>query len=370
MKIGIITFYNGNINHGGMLQAYALQRTIENLGYDCEQICLDNRVTEKLSFKDKVKLVFKLKFGVFNLIKKKLYDRKINEKLFYIKQRQSKAFLEFQNLIPHTKKIYKAEEINELNDIFDEFVCGSDQVWTPYSGGIRPVPHKWNYYLEFTNKRKISYAASFAISQIACDIKPLNSKWLKKLDAISVREHTGLSVLQSLKVKGVEVVDPVYLLNRMQWLNFAGKDRLIKQKYVLVYDLYMNDERLCIEAKRLSKLYHLTIVSVDGNIKCPYAQKNISNAGPQEFVNLIFHAEYVITNSFHATSFSLILNRPFAVFYNYDNISRISDILNHVGLSHCLNADNPIYNYNWMNINQYLAEMCKKSYQFLVSNLK
>lgn len=77
MKIGIITFYNGNINHGGMLQAYALQKTIENLGYDCEQICLDNRVTEKLSFKDKVKLVFKLKFGVFNLIKKKLYDRKI-----------------------------------------------------------------------------------------------------------------------------------------------------------------------------------------------------------------------------------------------------------------------------------------------------
>jgi hypothetical protein len=138
-----------------MLQAYALQKTIENLGYDCEQICLDNRITEKLSFKDKVKLVFKLKFGVFNLIKRKLYDRKINKKLFSIKQRQSEAFLEFQNLIPHTKKIYKAEEINELNDIFDEFVCGSDQVWTPYSGGIRPVPHKWNYYLEFTNKRKI-----------------------------------------------------------------------------------------------------------------------------------------------------------------------------------------------------------------------
>lgn len=111
MKIGIITFYNGNINHGGMLQAYALQKTIENLGYDCEQICLDNRVTEKLSFKDKVKLVFKLKFGVFNLIKKKLYDRKINEKLFYIKQRQSKAFLEFQNLIPHTKKYIKQKKL-------------------------------------------------------------------------------------------------------------------------------------------------------------------------------------------------------------------------------------------------------------------
>ena len=77
MKIGIITFYNGNINHGGMLQAYALQKTIENLGYDCEQICLDNRITEKLSFKDKVKLVFKLKFGVFNLIKRKLYAEKL-----------------------------------------------------------------------------------------------------------------------------------------------------------------------------------------------------------------------------------------------------------------------------------------------------
>lgn len=111
MKIGIITFYNGNINHGGMLQAYALQKTIENLGYDCEQICLDNRITEKLSFKDKVKLVFKLKFGVFNLIKRKLYDRKINKKLFSIKQRQSEAFLEFQNLIPHTKKYIKQKKL-------------------------------------------------------------------------------------------------------------------------------------------------------------------------------------------------------------------------------------------------------------------
>ncbi len=267
-----------------------------------------------------------------------------------------------------TRRYNCYQELKDNPPVADIYIAGSDQIWN----SVLPNGKDPAYFLQFgdENVKRISYAASFAISQIACDIKPLNSKWLKKLDAISVREHTGLSVLQSLKVKGVEVVDPVYLLNRMQWLNFAGKDRLIKQKYVLVYDLYMNDERLCIEAKRLSKLYHLTIVSVDGNIKCPYAQKNISNAGPQEFVNLIFHAEYVITNSFHATSFSLILNRPFAVFYNYDNISRISDILNHVGLSHCLNADNPIYNYNWMNINQYLAEMCKKSYQFLVSNLK
>ena len=78
----------------------------------------------------------------------------------------------------------------------------------------------------------------FAISQIACDIKPLNSKWLKKLDAISVREHTGLSVLQSLKVKGVEVVDPVYLLNRMQWLNFCRKGSSNKTKNMYLFMIY------------------------------------------------------------------------------------------------------------------------------------
>lgn len=251
--------------------------------------------------------------------------------------------------------------------VADAYVAGSDQIWNC----ALPNGKDASYFLQFGDDRtkRISYAASFAISHIPDEFKPQMSKWLSRFDAISVREHTGLSVLESLGTSGTEVVDPVFLLSCEQWIEFAGRERLIKNNYLLVYDLYMNDERLHLEAERLSMQFQLKIVSVDGNLKCTYAQKNISNAGPQEFVNLIANAEYVITNSFHAISFSVIFNRPFAVFYKYTNISRIADVLNHVNLIHFLNVDTPCYEYNWDEVNDRLLQMRIHSCQFLSSNL-
>lgn len=368
MKICTITCHDV-YNYGASLQAYALQQYLKSLRHDVEII----------DYKpDYMRVHYKFWFVPRS---SHYYERAMKSRLFrfflccyfapkrYSTYRRKLKFDSFtKRYLLLTQRYNSYQELKDNPPVADAYVAGSDQIWnSKLPNGKDPA-----YFLQFGNEcvKRISYAASFGISQIADEIKPLNSKWLKKLDAISVREHTGLSVLQSLGVKGIEVVDPVYLLNCKQWLDFAGGKRLIKQKYVLVYDLYLNDERLRIEAERLSKLFHLTIVSVDGSIRCPYAQKNISNAGPQEFVNLISHAEYVITNSFHATSFSLIMNRPFAVYYNYGNISRISDILEHIGLKHCLNADIPKYEFDWMTVNRSLIEMLEKSCKFLTSNLK
>lgn len=341
MKIGIITFYNGNINHGGMLQAYALQKTIENLGYDCEQICLDNRITEKLSFKDKVKLVFKLKFGVFNLIKRKLYDRKINKKLFSIKQRQSEAFLEFQNLIPHTKKIYKAEEINELNDIFDEFVCGSDQVWTPYSGGIRPVPHKWNYYLEFTNKRKISYAASFGADVLPKQFEEEAVKRINNLDAISVREANAKKLISNKIHKNIQIVlDPVLLIEPDEWMKIVKKP--VEEKYMLAYILgNSNQSRIIIQdASNLMKEKLITIPFIGDYNELDFKFGDIQkiDISPKEFLGYIKYSDFVITDSFHCVVFSILFEKRFVVLKrNLDKEkkamnSRLTDLLSLVGL--------------------------------------
>lgn len=103
--------------------------------------------------------------------------------------------------------------------------------------------------------------------------------------------------------------------------------------------------------------------------KCPYAQKNIKDAGPQEFVNLIKNAEFVLSNSFHATSFSIIFNRPFATFYKKKNVSRMADLLKNTALEHCLNPVSPDYKYQWDEINDKLAKMCSKSFDYIKNNI-
>ena len=134
------------------------------------------------------------------------------------------------------------------------------------------------------------------------------------------------------------------------------------------YSFKINSPSFMIEAKRLNALYNYRIVAVNGLVKCPYAQKNIKNAGPQEFVNLIKNSEFVLCNSFHATSFSIIFNRPFATFYKHKNISRMADLLECVGLKDSLNAQKPKYEYNWDKVNEKLVEMCALSYDYIRKN--
>lgn len=368
MRICTITCHDV-YNYGASLQAYALQTYLRSLGHKVKII----------DYKpDYMRIHYKFWFVPKN---SHYYERAMQSKLFhfflccyfapkrfstYGRKLKFDAFTKKYLLL--TQRYNSYQELRQNPPESDVYIAGSDQIWNSnLPNGKDPA-----YFLQFGSNsvKRISYAASFAISEIVEQYKDLNRQWLEIFDAISVREQTGLSILQSMSLCGVEVVDPVYLLTRKQWMDFAGEERQIKQRYILVYDLYLNDERLRLEAERLSQLFHLSIVSVDGNLRCPYAKKNISNAGPQEFVNLILHAEYVITNSFHAISFSLILNRPFVVYYKYGNISRIADILNHVELNSSLNADTPIYKYNWEIINQRLTEMRDKSYRFLNSNLK
>ncbi|MEG1007619.1 MAG: polysaccharide pyruvyl transferase family protein [Bacteroides sp.] len=368
MRIKTITCHDV-YNYGAALQAYALQEYLISQGHDVEIIDYKPdymsvhykfwHVPQSSHYYSRAMKSNILRFMLCCYFAPKrfsTYGRKLKFDTFKKKYlRCTTSYSSHQQLVIQPP-------------VADVYVAGSDQIWNcALPNGKDP-----SYFLQFGEDRtkRISYAASFAISHIPDEFKSQMRKWLSRFDAISVREHTGLSVLESLDISGTEVVDPVFLLSREQWIEFARRKRLIKNNYLLVYDLYMNDERLHLEAEKLSIEFQLQIVSVDGNLKCPYAQKNISDAGPQEFVNLIANAEYVITNSFHATAFSVIFNRPFAVFYKYPNISRIADVLNHVNLIHFLNTDTPSYKYNWDEVNDYLIKMRIHSYHFLSSNLR
>lgn len=370
MKIKTITCHDV-YNYGASLQAYALQQYLSSLGHDVQIIDYKPDymrlhynfwyVPENSRYYRKA-----MKSGLFRFLlccyfapaRFATYGRKLRFDAFTRKYlRLTKTYFSYQDLVDCPPEA-------------DVYIAGSDQIWNcKLPNGKDPA-----YFLQFGDKgiKRISYAASFAIPTIPEENKLQMHDWLKLFDAISVREKTGINILETLGLKGVEVSDPVFLLSRDAWEVFFSNDRYWSKnkKYLLVYDLFLNDSRLEKEAKRLSSKYNLEIISVDASRKCPFADKNISNAGPKEFVKLIAEAEYVVTNSFHATAFSIIFNKRFSVYYKYSNISRISDILNTLGIKKQLNSDTPEYDFDWDHINRILSEIREKSYNFILSTIK
>lgn len=368
MNIKTITCHDV-YNYGASLQAYALQEYLISQGHKVEII----------DYKpDYMRVHYNFWYVPEN---SHYYKKAMNSKLIhfllccyfaprrfatYGRKKKFDAFRE--KFLKCTRRYFSYEELVADAPAADAYIAGSDQIWNSnLPNGKDP-----GYFLQFgsENTKRIAYAASFGIPEVAEAHRPVMSKWLQKFDAISVREKTALKILETLNAKGINVVDPVFLLPQKEWSKFAGEKRMIKEKYILVYDLDLSNEDLKVEAKRLNALYNYKIVAVNGFAKCPYAHKSIKDAGPQEFLNLIKNAEFVISNSFHATSFCVIFNKQFATFYKHKNISRMTDLLECVGLKASLNAQKPKYEYNWNEVNKKLIEMCALSYDYIKNNTR
>lgn len=108
--------------------------------------------------------------------------------------------------------------------------------------------------------------------------------YLSCFNKISVREYTGTKILQELGYNSTVVVDPVFLLKSNEWKDLiTTTKRIIKEDYILVYDIFQDNEQLTAATKELSAKYNLKIVSINDNKKSSYAHVNISNGGPIEF---------------------------------------------------------------------------------------
>ncbi|QHI70186.1 polysaccharide pyruvyl transferase family protein [Tichowtungia aerotolerans] len=213
----------------------------------------------------------------------------------------------------------------------DVYVAGSDQIWNTNSENGRDPA----FYLDFAPPeiRRVSYAASFSVSEIMPEYKDFVRGMIQRLDSVSVRERRGVEILKSIGLsEGVHVLDPVFLLGRSFWDGFSGKK--ISGKYILVYDFDGNDG-LREFAKEQAKERGLKIYSVNNYKRTSYADVDYYRAGPQEFLSLVKNAEVVVGNSFHALAFSLIFEKDFYVFCRsrHQVNSRMEDLLDLVGLS-------------------------------------
>lgn len=339
-RIGVITLYYKNLNYGGLLQAYALVKALEKIGVQAEQISFDrskDRSPVLLSRKERFKsnpISFLNEF-LQNRLNGLHYQINYKEKRAVLEDQFKKrglAFKSFEERIPHTP-VVDCQSIKELNYNFDGFICGSDQVWNPEQ--LRDA-----YLLTFAddNKIKCAYAASVGRDDLSENELNYIIDKIQSFDAISVREMQVCKLLEEKVKKEVKwVLDPTLLLDAEDWEKVMEPYR-IEGSYILTYFLGDSVRQRAI-VQKFAKEKELSIVSfphIQGRYrKCDehFADFDLYDVNPSQFLYLIRNAEYVITDSFHACVFSILLRKNFVVFGREDRMqqkkmnSRISSLL-------------------------------------------
>lgn len=324
MRIRTITCHDC-YNYGASLQAYALQHYLESIGHEVEIIdykpwYLDGHY--KLWSVGNPRYHKPLLWQLYNMAK--LPGR-------ILAYPHKKTFDRFTAKYLHLTRRYSSyNELKANPPEADAYIAGSDQIWNTLFQNGRDA----SFYLDFGSSKvkRISYAASFATPDIVAEYKNFVREELKNFDYISIRERKSLKLLKSLGVTtGVTVCDPVFLINKNEWTNFAHSVNCIGQKYLLVYltDKSGVIKNIALEIKKYTgwKIFAIGCHS-------DWADKNFTYADPVEFVSFINGSEFVISNSFHATAFSIILNKKFCVTKRIESINeRMISLLSDYGLT-------------------------------------
>lgn len=341
MKTGIVTHYYSSNNYGGCLQAYALCEFLKKHNIEAEQISYDyiSAISNNTSIKKKLKS--KLKSGFIKNVHdetmklyfscERLYHRFFKKNIVAAIADKKNAFKDFRlNTIPHSEKVYNIKNVKECVSDYDAFITGSDQVWNF-------ICYNPGFYLDFvpSEKIKFSYAASIAADDLSDEQKNIFKKSLADFNDISVREKSAADLLRDISPKKPFVaVDPVLLLEKDDWDKLSD-EQSICEPYVLCYFLGINKNSRKL-AKKFAKKRNLKLISIPMlNGGMSFVDKGLGaklcyDVGPKEFISLIKNAEYVFTDSFHATVFSIIFNREFFVFKRSKNDqmgSRLVDLL-------------------------------------------
>lgn len=311
-RVGIIT-YTDSLNWGAQLQAFALKAAIdEQHGFEAQQI--DHRdLNINLYRKGKSPKIIINNIAAF-----------MHKKAFYLRVERTLSFR--KNFLSMTEPCRNSNDMLKLNDEFELFITGSDQVWNT-SLGINT-----NFYLDFVteNFKKCAYAASFGVTSVATQFVPEVRRRLLNYRYITVRETAGKEILKNVCDREVSCVcDPVFLRTAEQWekeIICASKATIPASPYIFVYSTDISSEFLKM-VYGIKKKYKLPLISVTW---MPGA-KVIKDAGPAEFIDYVRNAELVVTTSFHAVAFSTIFHRKLAVMPHKITGNRIYDILKRLG---------------------------------------
>lgn len=321
MKICVITLQNVT-NYGSVLQTYATQSVLQQMGHQVEFI----DYVRSNQTKQHIKKSRKRPNNIFEFIKS-IYRNYIGSLIILEKKR--KAFDEFvkNNIHITPKRYYTVDELRMAPPQADAYCTGSDQMWNSgWNGGIER-----SYFLDFIDhKPKFSFSTSIGMDEFPEAEIEETKQLLSRYTFITVREKRAETLLASLGICARTVLDPTLLLDGNYWRKFAGNIKQNNDKYILVYQL--NQTHGAVNFKEyvlnLSKKMSLPIKSISYGLKIRRDyDKYVCLPSIEEFVSLFMNAEYVVTDSFHGTSFCINFNRQFTVIYPPLYSSRLSNIL-------------------------------------------
>ena len=352
MKIGILTFPNST-SYGAVLQMSALYNYLKKQNCEVEIINYCNLFMQKEQHYKKNK---------WSVMIKKLLHLKLYEKFKSYEKNELELFPQ--------KKLESHEELIELSKRYDTVICGSDQVWNPDITG-----NDLSYFLDFCGEKvnRVSYAPSFGVTELEASFQEKMSKELEKFFLVSIREKEGQDMLKQIMNKEYPIVlDPTFLLSKEEWEEKEQKVYGIKNPYVVYYTVH-SSEKLFRFAKKLAEEKGMDLLVIGGNFikKFKNSDKKVNycvDIGPKEWLYLMNHAEYVVTNSFHGTAFAINFHKEFYVEFSSFFNSRLENIIRLTGLENRV-INNTVglskERIDYIKVNNKLADLMEESKAFL-----
>lgn len=295
-KIGILTFHRA-LSYGAMLQAYALQNFMLELGIDNEIVDYECKYMV-----DHYQKNFRVTNG--NPIKG------LGWNLLTVNGIRKERKTRDEFVAKHFKlsEAYDASNIHNVADKYSAFITGSDQVWSPKCVGFDPV-----YFLNFAKpNQKFSYAASIASKTIPDNLKAEYKNRLTDFQACSVREESAVEIVKDLSGKDAFVnIDPTLLLTKEKWDKLATN--VLNEPYIFLFTV-LKPKNLIDYALELSRKTGLKVIYLNkAKLRKDSALTYMDPVTADKFIGLIKNADYVCTNSFHGTAFSIIYHKNFIV---------------------------------------------------------
>lgn len=357
MKTATVTWITYN-NYGTFLQAYALQKQIELLGHE-NVILSDEKILEEYRTANPRKKQSAEAAGPEEIgaklkrlaeepgrISRSILARKDPERYGHPYEVSQAAFVQFRKENLKVRYGLTSEMLPALNEEYDAFVCGSDQIWSLFDANFNPY-----YFLDFVSKKKIAYAPCLGTDRIteqrASQLKTL----LDDFSAISAREDVSARQLSELTGREVAwVADPTLLHGREFWEAFVEGIKVPKKKYLLCY--FLENRKWYFDyARKLARKLGLTLLLI------PNKWEHLQHAfvadfavGPKEFVALFRDAEYVLTDSYHGSIFSLIFEKQFQYLQRFAEDDPNSQNIRVESLFGYLNLKNRVYEWSHLEL--------------------
>ncbi len=318
-RTGILTLSSAQ-NYGAVLQSFSLMQFLqENYGQ-----------TEIIDYTPQFIIG---RYNLINIDRSSIYNRVISTIKGIIKLPiPLLTRIRFYNFRKKYCSYSVKKYVSTINeDIYDQYIVGSDQVFN-----LTLTGNEKTFFLPFVNDstKKATYAASLGLDNVTQEQCDIYRKGLKDFSHISVREINGANIVREL-LPGKTVnsnIDPVFLHGMDFWKEIAYDYKKNKEKYVLIYTLSNKaiHKSLKIIKERFSG--YKTVYITDSISKPGPHVINRRGVGPRQFLGLIRDAEYVITNSFHGSAFSIIFEKQFYVIPFEKTSTRMVNLLNLLGL--------------------------------------